>query len=105
MAELQQVTPSIAALSLLNATSSNIYYVREPGGYALVDPGPVGTAPTILALDRKGELRLERVLVTHAHPAHAGSLSRVTRGTGVPAFVHPDDAPYLDGRQPPLLPR
>lgn len=105
MAELVEVTPHISALSLLNATRSNIYYVEDDGGYMLVDPGPVGTAPTILALDRKGELRLTRVLCTHAHPAHAGSLARVTRGTGVPAYVHPDDAPYLDGRQPPLLPK
>ncbi len=105
MAELVEITPHVYRLDLLNATATNIYYVRDDEGWSLVDPGPVGTAPTILSLDRTGELRLARILVTHAHPAHAGSLSRVVRGTGVVAYAHPDDMPFLDGRQPPLLPR
>ncbi|HEY3358509.1 MAG TPA: MBL fold metallo-hydrolase [Polyangia bacterium] len=105
MVALNEITAHVAALPIINATFSNIYVVREDGGYTLIDPGPVGTAPMILALDRQGVLPLARVIVTHAHPAHAGSLARVVRGTGVPAFVHPEDAPFLDGREPPLLPR
>ncbi len=105
MAELVEITPHVYRLDLLNATATNIYYVRDDEGWTLVDPGPVGTAPTILSLDRTGELRLSRIVITHAHPAHAGSLSRVVRGTGVVAYAHPEDMPYLDGRQPPLLPR
>ena len=58
----------------------------------------------MLALDRRGEFRLARVLLTHAHPAHAGSAARVMRGTGVRVFVHSDDAPFLDGTHEPLLP-
>jgi glyoxylase-like metal-dependent hydrolase (beta-lactamase superfamily II) len=104
MPELHDLTPHISQLSLVNATLSNIYVVCDPPGHALVDPGPVGTAPSILAMDRRGDIRLRRLLVTHAHPAHAGSLARVVRGTGVPAYVHPSDAPFLDGREPPLLP-
>ncbi|HEX8950871.1 MAG TPA: MBL fold metallo-hydrolase, partial [Polyangia bacterium] len=53
---------------------------------------------------RRGDFRLARVLVTHAHPAHAGSAARVARGTGVRVFVHADDAPFLDGTREPLLP-
>jgi glyoxylase-like metal-dependent hydrolase (beta-lactamase superfamily II) len=105
MADLNGITAHVSSLSIINATLSNIYVVREDGAYTLIDPGPVGTAPMILALDRQGVLPLARVMVTHAHPAHAGSLARVVRGTGVPAFVHPADAPFLDGREPPLLPR
>jgi glyoxylase-like metal-dependent hydrolase (beta-lactamase superfamily II) len=105
MRRLVQLTTHIFSVSIRNATRSNIYAVRERDGFTLVDPGPVGTAPTILALDRSGELRLARVVVTHAHPAHAGALARVTRGTGVPAHVSVEDAHYLDGRAPPHLPR
>jgi len=106
MADLLPLTPHVAALSIMNATRSNIYVVRDDeGGVTLVDPGPVGTGPFILALDRRGEVRLRRVVLTHAHPAHAGALARVVRGTGVPAFVAAEDAPYLDGRADPLLPR
>src|SRR5689334_13375804 len=104
LVDLEELTPHVAMLKVMNATRSNIYLVREDGGHALVDPGPVGTAPIILALDRRGDLRLERVVLTHAHPAHAGSAARVVRGTGVPAYVHPADAPFVDGREPQLLP-
>jgi glyoxylase-like metal-dependent hydrolase (beta-lactamase superfamily II) len=105
MANLLELTPHIFLLELMNATRTNIYIVREPDGDTLVDPGPVGTAPIILALDRRGEIRLRRLVVTHAHPAHAGSVARVARGTGVRIYVHPLDMCYLDGREPPLLPR
>jgi glyoxylase-like metal-dependent hydrolase (beta-lactamase superfamily II) len=105
VADVLELTPHLLTLKLMNATRTNIYIVREDDGDTLVDPGPVGTAPIILALDRRGEIRLRRVIVTHAHPAHAGSMARVARGTGVRTFVHPDDAPFLDGREPPLLPR
>ncbi len=104
MADLTQLTPHIARVELMNATRSNIYVVRGHDGDTLVDPGPVGTAPLLLALDRRGDFRLARVVVTHAHPAHAGSAARVARGTGVQVFVHADDAPYLDGTHEPLLP-
>lgn len=105
MADLAQLTPHILRVELMNATRTNIYVVRGPDGDTLVDPGPVGTAPLLLSLDRRGELRLARLLLTHAHPAHAGSAARVARGTGVQVFVHPLDAPFLDGTHEPLLPR
>ena len=104
MADVTQLTPHIARVELMNATRSNIYVVRGSDGDTLVDPGPVGTAPLLLALDRRGELRLARVMLTHAHPAHAGSAARVARGTGVRVYVHADDAPFLDGTREPLLP-
>lgn len=104
MADVTQLTPHIARVELMNATRTNIYVVRGADGDTLVDPGPVGTAPLLLALDRRGEVRLLRVVLTHAHPAHAGSAARVARGTGVAVYVHADDAPFLDGTRGPLLP-
>jgi glyoxylase-like metal-dependent hydrolase (beta-lactamase superfamily II) len=89
----------------MNATRSNIYLVRSDDGDTLVDPGPVGTAPVILSMDRRGEVRLRRIVLTHAHPAHAGSAARIVRGTGVRIWVHPLDMPFLDGREAPLLPK
>src|ERR1700759_581090 len=103
MADLTQLTPHVFRVELMNATRSNIYIVRGDDGDTLVDPGPVGTAPLLLALDRRGEVRLARIVVTHAHPAHAGPAARVARGTGLSVFVLADDAPYLDGPHEPLL--
>lgn len=102
---IRALTPHIARIELVNATRTNIYLVHGPDGDTLVDPGPVGTAPLLLSLDRRGAIRLGRVLLTHAHPAHAGSAARVARGTGVPVHVHAADAAFLDGTREPLLPR
>ena len=104
MADIAQLTAHIARVELMNATRSNVYLVRDDDGDTLVDPGPVGTAPLLLALDRSGDVRLARIVLTHAHPAHAGSAARVARGTGVRVYVHADDAPFLDGTREPLLP-
>jgi glyoxylase-like metal-dependent hydrolase (beta-lactamase superfamily II) len=104
MADVTQLTPHIARVELMNATRSNIYVVRGDDGDTLVDPGPVGTAPLLLALDRRGDVRLLRIVLTHAHPAHAGSAARIARGTGVRVYVHADDAPFVDGTREPLLP-
>jgi glyoxylase-like metal-dependent hydrolase (beta-lactamase superfamily II) len=104
MAELVELTPDVALIRRANSTRSNIYVVRSADGDTLVDPGPIDVAPAILALDRRGILRLRRIVITHAHPAHAGSTARIVRGTGVRTYVHPDDAPFLDGRAAPLLP-
>src|SRR5262245_29570577 len=105
MARLVELLPSIFRVELRNATATNIYVVREPDGDTLIDPGPIGTAAVLLALDRKRLIRLRRLVVTHAHPAHAGSAARVSRGTGVDVYVHERDAQYLDGRSAPLLPK
>jgi len=102
---LLPLTPHVSLVQLMNATRTNIYLVRGDEGDTLVDPGPVGTAPPLLAMDRRGEVRLHRIVLTHAHPAHAGSAARIVRGTGVRIFVHADDMPFLDGREPPLLPK
>jgi glyoxylase-like metal-dependent hydrolase (beta-lactamase superfamily II) len=107
MPDLQQLTAHVFVVKLMNATRTNIYLVRgaKDDGDTLIDPGPVGTAPVLLALDRRSELRLLRIALTHAHPAHAGSAARVARGTGVSVHVHAADAPFLDGKREPLLPR
>jgi len=44
-----------------------------------------------------------RILLTHAHPDHAGGAAEMTRRTGAGVAVHGDDAPYLAaGRTPPV---
>jgi glyoxylase-like metal-dependent hydrolase (beta-lactamase superfamily II) len=105
MSRLIEILPNLFRINLYNATRSNAYIVHERDGDTLVDPGPVGTASAILALDRRRIVRLRRIALTHAHPAHAGSVARIARGTGVDVFVHEADAPFLDGRSPPLLPQ
>ncbi|WP_407538165.1 MBL fold metallo-hydrolase [Deinococcus radiomollis] len=53
----------------------NVYLVREEDGFTLIDTGMGGSAPGILAAARQlGALPIRRVLLTHAHGDHVGSV-------------------------------
>src|SRR3989442_980312 len=97
MADLAQLTEHIARVELMNATRTNIYVVRGPDGDTLIDPGPVGTAPVLLSLDRRGEFRLARVVLTHAHPAPGGPAGAGPRGPGRKAPPPPPRRPFPGG--------
>ncbi|MFC4452309.1 MBL fold metallo-hydrolase [Deinococcus sonorensis] len=59
----------LTRLGLMNA-----YLVREPDGLTLVDTGMPGSAPGILQAAQRLELPIRRVVLTHAHSDHVGSL-------------------------------
>jgi len=52
----------------------NVYLVREPDGFTLVDTGLASTGPKILAAVRTLGLPIARITLTHAHGDHIGGL-------------------------------
>ena len=52
----------------------NSYLVREDDGFTLVDTGWKGNAPAILAAAQAQGAPIKRILLTHAHGDHVGSL-------------------------------
>ncbi|MFN8162036.1 MAG: MBL fold metallo-hydrolase [Solirubrobacterales bacterium] len=63
-------------------------------GDVLVDPGPEGSSPTLLAA--LGEAIPEAILLTHVHLDHAGSTGAlVRRWPGLEVWVHERGAPHL----------
>lgn len=91
---VEQVVPGLwqVKISFVNA------FLLDDGrgdGLSMIDTGVPGSVPTILgaveAIGRKpGDVR--RILVTHCHSDHAGSLAELKRATGAEAFMHPVDA-------------
>jgi glyoxylase-like metal-dependent hydrolase (beta-lactamase superfamily II) len=74
------VTAQITQLVLCPRTFAvNVYLVREPDGFTLVDTGPLGCADDILAAAAHAGDAIRRVAVTHAHPDHTGSLDALHR--------------------------
>lgn len=74
---------------------------------ALVDSGMPGSEETILAyMDGLGRAAqdLTRLIVTHHHLDHVGSLAALKQRCGAQVFAHPADALFVSGAQAPPLP-
>ena len=70
----------------------------------LVDTGMPGSEGTILDyVEGLGRVRgdLARIVVTHHHLDHVGSLAALKTRTGAQVLAHPKDAPFISGEQSP----
>jgi glyoxylase-like metal-dependent hydrolase (beta-lactamase superfamily II) len=77
---------------------------RDAGdrGWVLIDAGLPGTSKVIqaAALERFGEgARPSAIVMTHGHFDHVGALEDLAQRWDVPVYAHPDEAPYLEGRE------
>lgn len=78
----------------------NIYLLRTPDGYLLVDCG-METEACVAALDEAfatlgaawSEVR--QILLTHVHPDHMGMAPRLLERTGARLLMHADDLEFL----------
>jgi glyoxylase-like metal-dependent hydrolase (beta-lactamase superfamily II) len=87
--------------------SSNIYqislgwvnvFVIEDDGLTLIDTGTKGSLEKIFSAIKKGGKNpydIKRIILTHAHPDHAGSAEEIKRMLRVPVMAHRDDAKIM----------
>jgi glyoxylase-like metal-dependent hydrolase (beta-lactamase superfamily II) len=74
----------------------------EKPDWVLIDAGLAGTAGKIK--DAAGVLYGKEnppkaVILTHAHFDHIGTLEELLKGWQVPVFAHPQEIPYLTGKE------
>ncbi len=80
-----------------------VYLIEDPDGLTLIDAGLPFAADCIvrqLAAWGRPAGDVRRILVTHAHPDHAGGLARLQRLTGAQVIASAADRPVLEGRAP-----
>ena len=73
----------------------NVFLVEGAAGLTLVDSGTPGSQDKILAGIRQAgrdPAEVERIVVTHLHGDHSGSLATLKAATSAPAAMHPLDA-------------
>src|SRR5712692_7574268 len=78
-------------------------YLVDAGGLTLIDTAINSSAGAILAAIEKIGRRpadVQRIVVTHCHPDHYGSLAELKRRTGPPPSCTPWTRPRC-GRAPP----
>ncbi len=101
-----QVVPGIYRIPTAPWDLVNSYALRaDDGQVTLVDTGMKNGPKRImagLASIGSGPSDVTRIVLTHAHPDHAGGLAKAATMTGADVIAHHDDAQAVrDGRTPP----
>ena len=90
-----------------SAGTARVFFVGAPE-YTLIDAGTPGKADRILsALAHIGvqPLHVKRIILTHHHWDHVGSLLELKRRTGAQIVAHARDADYIAGKRVRRAPR
>jgi glyoxylase-like metal-dependent hydrolase (beta-lactamase superfamily II) len=82
-----KTTPVTAnAFQLTRLGLVNCYLVRESDGLTLIDTGLPGSTDDILAVARGLGAPIRRILLTHAHMDHVGSVDELVAKLGAPSI-------------------
>ncbi|MDZ4837985.1 MAG: MBL fold metallo-hydrolase [Candidatus Melainabacteria bacterium] len=96
---VENVRPGLWRIVFHLPTSTNCWLYEDSDGLTLVDAGNYWNAGTIndttLAIGKP----LRRIVITHAHPDHAGSAALLSKLTGAAVYAHEADVPFLQGRK------
>ncbi len=90
----EELRPGIYQISLgiVNA------FLLDTGDLTLIDAGVPGSEEKILAAVReigRKPAAIRRILVTHLHADHSGSLAAIKEASGAPAVMHQADAEMI----------
>jgi glyoxylase-like metal-dependent hydrolase (beta-lactamase superfamily II) len=78
------------------AQNCSVVWCDRTGSGAVIDPG--GDLEQVLETVREQGVRLEKILLTHAHIDHAGGTAELARSLGLPIEgPHPGDQFWIDG--------
>ena len=76
----------------------NCFFIQDTDGFTLVDTGYAGSSDKIFDAVRaigKRPDSIQRIILTHSHPDHAGSASSIQQALEIPVWAHQEDAELL----------
>jgi len=98
--KMKRVSNHIWSLKSWMIIPIHVWVVADDKGITLVDAGMPTMAKAILKsikLLDKGPLK--RILLTHGHSDHVGSLKKILKEAQVPVYAHQIEIPYMEGEQ------
>jgi len=76
----------------------NAWVVVEKDGVVLVDSGiPLMKKGILSFIDKLGKGPLTKILLTHGHSDHVGSVQAILADRKVPVYVHDIEKPFMEG--------
>ena len=83
--------------------AGRVYAIRDSDGVTLIDAGiPIAAARIMKQLTQSGfqVSDIKRILITHAHPDHVGSIPALKKVSGAEVIISKLEAPVLAGEIP-----
>lgn len=98
--KLTKISPHIWQVRLSLFAQVHVWLVADQGGLTLVDSGFGVMARSVLRAVRLTKAGpLERIVLTHGHPDHAGGAALIARTLRVPVYAHRLELPFLQGER------
>lgn len=98
------LAPNVWRIPLIRDFVNGFMFRDDDGQVTLVDMGVKSSGPKVIAALETigaGPSDVTRLMLTHAHPDHAGGAAHVARTTGRDFALHEDDAGYAAAGQGP----
>lgn len=98
---MQEVAPGVYTFAGLQV--GRVYLLSEGEGLTLIDAGIGSSGKKIMAqLQAHGRdlTHVKRILITHAHPDHVGSVPELVKATGAQLIVPEGERAVIDGEIP-----
>ncbi len=98
---MKQIIPNVYQITGLPA--GRVYVLKDPDGLTLIDASISGMTQRILGqITAAGHspADVKRILITHGHPDHVGSLPGLKQATGAQVIASAEDRPVIEGKMP-----
>ncbi|MBN8634911.1 MAG: MBL fold metallo-hydrolase [Anaerolineae bacterium] len=96
---MQQILPNLYTFSGLLV--GRVYLIDDGGELTIIDAGLASAGQKILqqlAAANYQPSQVKRIIITHAHPDHIGSLKALAEATGAQVIASAEEAEVIEGR-------
>lgn len=99
--KMQRISEHIWSLKTWIIIPIHVWVVVDVDGVVLVDAGISGMANGILkGIDSLNAGPLQKILLTHGHSDHVGSVNKMVNSRHVSVYAHKIELPYINGELP-----